>query len=273
MKAFLLLISFFSLNTYADLHCGNPKTPMEIMICSQYFNPQDFGSSPTQCTKNFDPNNLPEAYETEPYETALIPVRTGGRTRPLPGLTRGFSAEGADCTNFIRNDGTFGAWGRTVRDYIRSSSGRDRFLSPNHIQEACPRWGEMNEEEREHFWVWSIASISWDESRCVSGRRNTRATDGVATGLLQLNEDRAGRSWRGPNCKVASVASADANLKCGLDILSELLKGRNGVYRGSGALLRTGQRNTSYWEKLRRSNGGTIGTLIRSSPLCQHPST
>ncbi|MCR9203558.1 MAG: hypothetical protein NXH75_03205, partial [Halobacteriovoraceae bacterium] len=204
MKAILLTIFTFMTSVYADIHCGNPQSPMEIMICSQYFYAEDLGQSPTRCE-----------HEATPQQTAELTLANGRSARPLPGLTSGFTRDGADCTDFIRRDGSLGSSGRIVRDYIASSSRRNHFLNPRHIAEACPRWNNMSEAEREHFWVWSIASIAWDESRCVSGRRNTAATNGVGVGLLQLNEDYGGRSWRGPNCRVQSVRSDENNIKCG----------------------------------------------------------
>lgn len=258
MKTFLLTLLALSFNSYADLDCGNARTPMEIMICSQYFHPDELGQGPTSCEKN--------------DEAKLILARTGGRTRTLPGLSRGHFAEGADCTGFIRNNGSLGPLGNAVKEYIANSSERRRFLEPNYIKEACPGWDGMNEAEKEHFWVWTVASIAWDESRCVSRRRNTRASDGVGVGLLQLNEEYSKRSYRGPNCRVNSVRDDIPNIKCGLDTMAELLKGRDGIHKGYGAIFRENNRNTSYWEKLKRPGGGTIGKLIKSYPLCNGPS-
>jgi|GEM_PF-3495930 len=263
----LLFILLLSLETFANVHCGNPRNDFERVLCSQLFEPQTFGNAPGgNCATN-------QVFQ-EPYVTEGSPDRVilaGGR-ESLPRLTDGFFDDAADCTAFIRNDGSYGTNGRTVHDYISGSNRRANFMNPPHIQEACPNWANFSEVEKEHFWVWSIAAIAWDESRCVSGRRNTRATNGVAVGLLQMNEDREGRYWRGPNCRGASVRDDASNLNCGLDILAELLRGRDGVYRGSGAIFRSDRRNTSYWEKLKRPSGGTIGSLIRSYPRCGNTS-
>ncbi len=267
MKLILLVLSILSLNSFANVHCGNPQNDFERVLCGQFFEPQEFGNAPGgRCATN-------EAF-IDPYAGENDQARiflAGGRER-LPRLTNAFFNEGADCTGFIGSDGSYGPHGRIVHDYVSGSDRRELFMNPNHIQEACPNWDSFSEVEKEHFWVWTIASIAWDESRCVSGRRNTRATNGVAVGLLQLNEDRGGRYWRGPNCGVASVRDDGNNIRCGLDIMEELLAGRNGVYKGSGAIFRSSARNTSYWEKLKRRNGGTIGALIRSYPRCGNTS-
>lgn len=268
MKLILLtLISVFTISSQANVHCGNPRNDFERMLCSQFFSPQDFGKAPGGACATNDAFIDPAADQDEARF-----ILTGGR-QSLPALTDRFFREGADCTGFIKSDGSYGSQGRIVYDYISGSDRRENFMNPNHIEEACPNWGNFSEREKEHFWVWTIASIAWDESRCVSGRRNTRATNGVAVGLLQLNEDRGGRSWRGPNCRVASVREDANNLKCGLDIMEELLEGRSGEYQGSGAIFRSSRRNTSYWEKLKRPNGGAIGSLIRSYPRCGVTST
>jgi hypothetical protein len=201
-------------------------------------------------------------------------VRLGNRNQSarLPGLTAPFSSLGAtQCTNFIQNDGTFGPWGQIVDNYITQPSVSERFLGNNvaHITDACPRWAQLNREQRRHFWAWVFAAIAWDESKCRANARNPRGTNGVAVGLLQMEERRASRTWRGPNCRAQTVTGARENILCGMDIMAELLKGQNGEYKGAGAILRNGTRNTSYWEKLRRPNGGVIGEMIKTHPLCQ----
>ena len=65
---------------------------------------------------------------------------------------------------------------------------------------------------------------------------------------------------------VKTVSDPQNNIKCGLDILQEILKADEGDYRSNGLLY--GKKNNSYWEQLRRQNGGKIGELIRTHPLC-----
>lgn len=96
-------------------------------------------------------------------------------------------------------------------------------------QEICPNWPNLTVDEREHFWVWTIASIAWKESTCNAKSRNGNATNGVAVGLLQLDEKPKARSWRGKNCSVKTVTDPQNNIKCGLDILQEILKQTKGT--------------------------------------------
>lgn len=258
MKVLLVLLSLLTIQATFAAQCLHPKGLKEILACYQEIVKEN-GAIQSPC---------PEAQKSESND--LIYVK-GSALKILPGLTKGFSKENADCTSFIKSDGTYGPWGTTVKDYISKSPARSYFLNPSHIAEVCPRFDKFSEQEKDHFWVWTIAAISWDESRCISGRRNTHASNGVATGLLQLDEQKKARYWRGPSCNVKSVAKADSNIKCGLDILGELLKGKKGVYKGSGAIFRSKSKNASYWEKLTRPGGGTIGKLIESYPNCNDP--
>lgn len=189
----------------------------------------------------------------------------------LPGLDDNFFKNGANCGSFISESGEYGSWGKVIVDYIRNSPEKDLFIGNNlrgmgPPQEICPNWPNLTVDEREHFWVWTIASIAWKESTCNPRSRNGNATNGVAVGLLQLDEKTKARSWRGKHCSVKSVSEPQNNIKCGLDILQEILKADEGDYRSNGLLY--GRKNNSYWEQLRRENGGKIGELIRTHPLC-----
>ena len=257
MKAFTLLSLIFTTTALAEIDCNNPVNIREILTCNHLQMAGQTGRAPT--------SNCHDGHCDE-TTSELVANRAGG----MPGLTRLFSAQDANCTNFIKNDGSYGPWGDVVKTYVTDKSVSARFLGDNvaHITHACPKWSRLNKDQRTHFWVWSIAAIAWDESRCRANARNSRASNGVAVGLLQMEETKSQRSWRGPNCSVSSVAGATENLKCGLDIMAELLLGQRGEYKGRGALMYTGGRNTSYWEKLRHSGGGTIGDRIKSHPLC-----
>jgi hypothetical protein len=240
-------------STGSDINCSNPINLRDVLSCNYWTqNGNKFGNPP----------------DCDCEGTEDIYLANAGRS--LPSLSIEFSAKGADCSNFIQNDGTYGAWGNTIKDYIQNSSAKSRFLGNGitNIEHACPNWSRLNEEQKTHFWVWVFASLAHDESTCKANARNSKATNGVAVGLLQLDDTRSARSWRGPNCRVPSVSDADNNLKCGLDIMAELLKGKDGEYKGSGAIFTNGKRNTSYWQKLKQPGGSHVGDLIKTHPLC-----
>lgn len=190
----------------------------------------------------------------------------------LPALTEEFFDNGVNCSMFIDDEGDYGEWGEVVSTYIRSHDEKELFLGqtlkgmgPPH--EICPNWGNLNTKQKEHFWVWTFAAISWKESSCNPKARNGNATNGVAIGLLQLDEGTKNRSWRGPNCRAKVVTKAFDNLRCGLDIMTEILKAEDGDYRSNGFLY--GKKNNSYWQDLKKESGGRIGELIRTYPPCQ----
>lgn len=190
----------------------------------------------------------------------------------LPGLTENFFDNGVDCRKFITDDGELGEWGKAVDEYLKKTPEKEVFIGetlkgmgpPDLI---CPNWTGLSDEEKRHFWVWTIAAISWKESSCDAKARNSQASNGVAVGLLQLDEGTKNRAWRGPNCKTKKITDPEDNIKCGLDILTEILKADEGDYKSNGLLY--GKKNNSYWQDLKKVKGGKIGTLIRSFPNCQ----
>lgn len=85
-----------------------------------------------------------------------------------------------------------------------------------------------------------------------------------------LNRSRASREFPHPNCVGPSITrgpqpdllgSHENNLRCGLDVLEKQLSNQTPLYR-------TNRSRDIYWQKLRRPNGGDIGTLIRANPNC-----
>jgi hypothetical protein len=261
VKLLLLLGSFLLFNSYswAERDCSDPQTVEALLECNALKRLLEAGRPPQ--------NNCLDGRCDE-----TTSERLNRRGAGLPKLAPSFSNLGAvHCTNFIRNDGSFGEWGQIIDQYIVQPNVRDRFLGNNiaHITDACPRWAQLNQEQRRHFWVWVFAAIAWDESKCRERERNPNGTNGPVVGLMQMEERRGARTWRGPNCRVNDIVPARANILCSLDIMAELLRGPQGEYRGSGAIFRNGVRNTSYWEKLRRPNGGQVGGMIKSHPLCQ----
>ncbi|PIK14199.1 hypothetical protein [Halobacteriovorax sp. JY17] len=186
------------------------------------------------------------------------------------------------CTNFIKSDGTEGAWGELVTNYIDEAGGPDSLFLDDEVRGmtaapgTCPNWYNLNTEQRKRFWVWMMASIAQVESSCDKDKVNTgRVPNGAdrPRGLFQLNTLKKNRSWRGGNCKFPSGATHTNQprnqVRCSMDIMHELLKGKSGEYKSNGKIFPT----NSYWEKLRpghSSTGGPIGKLVRKFPLCGH---
>ncbi len=187
-------------------------------------------------------------------------------------LSSGYRNQGADCSAFIKADGSLGSLGNTIVDHIKTINGPKYFENnlPG-VQSFCPKWPSLTRVEKEYFWVWLFAAISFKETTCGANTINRAATHGTAVGHLQLNQPRRDRYWRGgesgKSCGVPDIAPAQANIKCGLEILNEQLKGKDGAYKGNGSLFGPGAH--SYWHHLRLKKGGTIIKLLRDFPLCK----
>lgn len=203
--------------------------------------------------------------------TSAIEGPTLDCNEPSMALGPGFSENGADCTAFIRPDGKLGELGDVIVQHINSMDDTlfyDRDLS---VVEVCPNWPTLNKEQKGYFWVWLFASISMKESTCGAAKINRDATHGTAVGLLQLNQSRRDRSWRGgesgDSCAVKDISKDEDNLKCGIEILHEQLKGKEGLYEGNGNLF--GRGANSYWQGLRSKDGGKIMDLVGEFPYCK----
>lgn len=188
-------------------------------------------------------------------------------------LSDEFYQKGADCSDFIERNGGFGDLGKTFVSHAKAMGSKALFYN-NDIpgpRETCPNWRKLTVEEKAYYWIWFFAAISWKESTCGVNTVNKAATHGVAVGMFQLNQNVKDRYWRGgvngKSCAVKDIRPHDANLKCGMEILNELLKGKKGLYMGSGALY--GRSANSYWEDLRKADGGQVMMLMRRFPLCK----
>lgn len=227
-----------------------------------------FGSPPAQqCVVGENSNDEVEA--------TPLQSRPDDRFPPLHSSFRGL---GADCSQYIQADGSYGPLGQTLVDSIRDRGADSIFYSQNapDYQNWCPNWQNLSSREKEHFWVWTVTAIVHAESTCRRGRIRVRGTNGTAVGPMQmeleahLNRARASSEHPHPNCVGPTLrgpqpdllGSHENNIRCGLDVLEKQLN--TGV-----PLYRTDSRSGDiYWQKLRRRNGGAIGNMIRQNPNC-----
>ena len=188
-------------------------------------------------------------------------------------LSKAYYGKGADCSAFIDSDGKFGKLGKTIVSHIESLGERSQYYRNDHLgmQLACPNWPNLSKDQKAHYWVWVFAAISWKESTCGAALTNKAATHGTAAGHLQLNLKRNDRAWRGgtsgESCGVPDIRQDEANLKCGVEIFNEQLKGKDGIYEGNGTLY--GKGANAYWQHLRMKNGGLIMKLVKDFPHCK----
>lgn len=216
-------------------------------------------------------SNTLESVEREgAMQGILRPCDSANQT----GLSDSFSIQGADCSKFITDNGEYGEYGLILKEALEEK-GRDSHMYADDrpgMEDSpytCPAWKSLSYEMRLRFWVWTFASIAWDESRCNHRARNPNATNGTAIGLLQLDQARSARRWRGVNCEPKDISPPRNNLRCGVDIMEELMRGKDGVYKASGKLWG----DTSYWEKLKRrpniKNPSAVASRILEFPACQ----
>lgn len=185
-----------------------------------------------------------------------------------------FAAQGAQCGIFIDRKGAYGPTGATIAEAVTTDPQlkyliSDEVAKNKTMKKTCPGFATMNEDQRAHFWVWMHASIAWEETKCGVDMHNE--SNSRAVGLFQLDKSKSDRDWRGPHCKVKSVAfekgAADPHRKnalCALDIMLGQLKGVYGKPPGLYPY--------SYYQKLRGSYGGDFsrGILkkVRLHPGC-----
>jgi hypothetical protein len=185
-------------------------------------------------------------------------------------LTKDFAAA---CNKFMSaTDGSYGEYGKTVEAYIDRKGSDSAFLSDNlkgmsDGPSLCPNWKNMTNGERKNFWVWSMGAIANVESGCKADAKNSKATNGTATGLLQMDDTMSGRKFRGGDCanKNSSMFDATDNINCGMTIMESYVS-NSGLYNKSG--LAWGKGSNSYWQELRNDGGGKIGSQIRNFPGC-----
>lgn len=206
-----------------------------------------------------------------------------------PKLTPRFAAEGADsnCQRYIKADGTYGKQGLLIRKEILglglSSPMSEYYLTRElpGIQNICPKYYSLQPEQRINWWIWYMAAISWDESKCYDEdwRVNPNGTDTVAAGEFQMPAPwKKHREWRGPGCngpheKVDGyvMVNPDNNIPCAVQTLSYSLCGFyswNKERCQSNAKAPWGAHH--YWRGTKRSKfSGVVATRAMEFPLCK----
>lgn len=112
---------------------------------------------------------------------------------------------------------------------------------------VCPSFGQMNNQEKIHFFVYMVAAKSMAESTC--GERKIGAENANAKGILQIdNSPLEVNAKGGYGCGNFNPMNDEQNLKCSMRILAAQMKNQQ-------KLLSCG----SYWAPL-HPNGGFDGS-------------
>jgi len=194
----------------------------------------------------------------------------------------GLDSAWSKCNLFLAKNGEYGSYGRIIQNYIREDVElnidsiflSNKILGMSSAPRICPNWNKFDYETRVKFWVWTFAAISAIESSCAWDVKGIKGPNDWTSGLLQLERGYKLRARRGPHC--AGVSPADikkpyGNLRCGMDIMKQQLvtPNENGEPEFDGQLYPgPGMMAKSYWLKLRKVNGGTIGGLMRRFNPC-----
>lgn len=244
------------------------------------------GSTAQNCS--FD-DSIRRPIEMTAAAEEVVPLAPPAASK-LPNLPAGLFANGGDnCSAYIDGDG--GAYGSKGQKIVNAFNQDEAYYEPllgdsaaqtSSMKRMCPGFAKMNKDERKHFWVWALASIAWQETKCGL-RQYTKphvdVTGKRVTGEFQMEQTLRHRSWRGNNpgapwrskryCAVASVDDFDNNLMCSMDILIGQFKGEYG--RPPGLV------GPSYFAELRtldrpsRWDRSPIIKRIKAHPGCADP--
>lgn len=153
----------------------------------------------------------------------------------------------AGCSQFIDREGRLGALGHTALDIIRDDVNRSSFSqnAPPDILQLCPGYRDMDEGQRDLYWVWILASMASAESSCNPNVAPVRARNGEAIGLFQLERTSCGSR----NDELREPA---LNIRCAVNMLATELRGRATLTSATS----TGRvsQGATYWGVLRNDD-------------------
>jgi hypothetical protein len=184
------------------------------------------------------------------------------KVRPKVVLDSRFNAR---CRNFIDSGGDLGPWGKKIVSTIHNIENNACFTSGALVEDLCPKYSSLSDEEKDLFWVWAYASIAQVESSCDTEAKNHNATYGRADGLFQLEYSRSLRRQSGRDavyCRTTipyPTTKVDFQIECTTSIIKDV--------HCSSEPPRSLNWQSGYWHRLR--GDGTITQKIRSFPLCK----
>lgn len=192
---------------------------------------------------------------TAPTTSQRTILRSSGRQLPKA------------CAALMDNSGQLGANGQSVFNIMAESKYQRYFTANNSLGQFCPKFNQLNNQDKLLAWTWFWTALASEESSCNptithathyrdrSGRvRVLNPVEGY--GLWAMEKDRNVRRWRGAACSDISTVAKQA--RCSIDIMTstQLAKGRT-----------AGINNMSYWGPVRRGNTQIIPHMRRLS-LC-----
>lgn len=176
------------------------------------------------------------------------------------------------CKNFIRDDGSFGEWGRSFLQSAQSVNANGHnaltlMMQPRLWTLACPNFRSFSEEQKQHFIVAFMATKAQDEASCdPNAYNNSRAMPNPpGVGFFQLEGQQRLRSGRSPqycggNYKSGSIQKSvpvALQFSCAAYQIIDVQWDRNKPFCTSGG----------YWQEANRP-GGRICKNIMKYPGC-----
>lgn len=93
------------------------------------------------------------------------------------------------CYKFINEQGNYGDYGKAAMNHLNSGK-VNNLLKYKDLPQLCPKYKSFSEKMQKDFWVYILTSMSQEESSCNTNR-DTRGTNGIASGLFQLFKGQA----------------------------------------------------------------------------------
>lgn len=177
--------------------------------------------------------------------------RTGGLPLPTsPVILDTRSAKPAfakACTEFIRDDRSYGTWGEHIFNRLSPNTHPALFGQIQDLPQLCPKFNSMDVVQKKQFWIYVFAAMAFKESSC-NYRITAVGKNDTAAGLLQLPMNRS--MLNAQRCSNVNPLNAQDNLTCSLTILNRNIETNGKLFYNSAA----GERG--YWQVLQTDKDG-----------------
>ena len=171
------------------------------------------------------------------------------------------------CSALMDNSGQLGPHGQSIYSIMAESQYQRHFTANNSLGQFCPKFNQLNNQDKLIAWTWFWTALASEESGCnptITHATHYRDRSGRVKvlnpvegyGLWAMEKDRNVRRWRGAAC--SDIGTVAKQARCSIDIMAstQLTKGRT-----------AGINNMSYWGPVRRGNSQIIPHMRRLS-LC-----
>lgn len=143
---------------------------------------------------------------------------------------------GSKCENFA-GDGEVKNWGLIVEKEFDKDRHNALYNGPSDVRRFCPKYSQMNDEDKKGLWILIISAMTHYESTCIVNEHN-KGPNGTAWGLLQLHRGKEANYSSG--CRNGDAETAERSITCGMAMLNDQVERKGIVFS-----------RTSYWDVLR----------------------